>query len=161
LIYGYAQQEDGSLDYQTMARCDVGAALFARKKVSRIFLTVEIGKAGVSMAEAMKEHLLRSHNEMMPSNVVILPFGRNTAGETDALLAYPPFEEFKRVYVVSTWYHIPRILYLWWVRGRMPRPAIAWRGAHWIDVFVEPLKMMNSLLRPRSSAKLAPRVVAE
>ena len=155
LIYGYAQKVDGSLDYQTMARCDVGAALFVREKIQMIFLTVEIGKGGVLMAEAMKEYLLHSCNKIMPSHVVIVPFGRNTAGETDALLAHAPFEVIERVYVVLTWYHIPRILFLWWVRGRMPRAGISWYGAHFVDVIIEPAKMFNSILRPRSSAKCA------
>ncbi len=137
-----------------MARCDVGATLYAYEKVQRIFLTVEISKGGVSMACAMKEYLCRCH-DIVPGDVVIFLEGRNTAGETDAFLSRTRIEiDLKKIYVVSTWYHIPRILFLWWVRRRMPQPAISWRGAHMGDMAIEPLKMANAILRPFRSAKV-------
>jgi len=152
LIYGYAQLKDGTLDAQTKARCDVAARLYGKDKIEMIFLTVEVSKAGVPMAEAMKDYL-RSEG-VFGDDIVIFRHGRNTAGETDAFLSITASGDRRSVYVVSTWYHIPRILYLWWVRGVIPRTGISWRKAHLADLLIEPLKMLNAILRPRKSAKV-------
>jgi hypothetical protein len=50
--------------------------------------------------------------------------------------------------VVSTWYHLPRIYFLWLVQGRLVKGAASWRDASWIDLLLEPLKLIISLLFP-------------
>ncbi|MBI5140516.1 MAG: YdcF family protein [Candidatus Vogelbacteria bacterium] len=158
LIFGYGQNADGSLLDQTRDRCDVGVALYRGGKIGKIFLTVAVEQAGVKMADAMYHCLVRQG--VTPRDILINRRGLNTAGEMDVFLtALGPLLSGAKVQVtfISTWYHIPRIFWLalWRVSPRLISFGIAWRYAHpWADVCIEFAKMVNAILRPRSSARI-------
>ena len=159
LVYGYGQKSDGRIDEQTQARCEKVLDLYKRNKIDRIFITVAARKNGIRMADDMANHF--SYKGIPQKSVLVFPFGRNTAGETDVFLKivrrlYGKFGY--RVVVVSTWYHIPRIWWLWLVRRRPIRVGISWRHVHWADLKIEPLKLLNALLRPIKSSKQNPMV---
>jgi len=122
-------------------------------KIGKIFLTVSASKNGVSMASAMRGFLVEQG--MCENDIVVERRGGNTAGEMDVFLSIIPDEG--KVVFVSTWYHIPRILWLALWRVRLSRLALgmAWRHAHLkANVLVEFPKFANAILRPRSSAKV-------
>lgn len=153
LILGYGQRENGRIDEQTEDRCRRALWLYRNRKIEKIYLTVSASKNGVSMASAMREFLVRQG--IHENDIVIERRGGNTAGEMDVFLSIVP-DRAKLVFV-STWYHVPRILWLALWRVPLTRFAVrsAWRHAHFkADVLVEFLKFANAILRPRSSAKV-------
>ncbi len=164
LVYGYGQEADGSLNPQTTARCEVAAQLFRRRRIHAICLTVSAQKANHLMADGMRACLI---DRAVPNDAILVdPRGGNTAGETDCCLEIMEREVAANpqlnvtmadveIIPISTWYHLPRIWWLWLWRGRLIRRfGISWRHAHWADLKIEPFKFLNALLRPRRSAKL-------
>lgn len=152
LIFGYGQKKDGSIDEQTMDRCQKAIRMYHDGRIKKIFLTVSATKNGTSMAEAMKRFMTRQG--VYNRDVVIEPFGANTAGELDTFLSIVPTRE--KLLFISTWYHIPRII--WLASWRLPQSkfsvGVAWRHAHFrVDILMEFLKIANAVLRPRSSSK--------
>lgn len=64
----------------------------------------------------------------------------------------------ENTFLVSTWYHCPRIKWLCWWRGLKCRVVPAWRYAHWKkDVLIEFLKLANAILRPFKCSKIVPQ----
>ena len=105
------------------------------------------------MASAMRDFLVEQ--KVCENDIVVERRGGNTAGEMDVFLALVPTAA--KVVFVSTWYHIPRILWLALWRVRLTRFAlgVAWQHAHFkADVLIEFAKLANAVLRPRSSAKV-------
>lgn len=155
LVYGYGQKANGSIDEQTEGRCEKALELYRQGKIQKIFLTVSAGKNGKLMAEEMKRFILG--RLLYPTeNILVAPCGGNTAGETDVLLRQVIHQGEFRVIPISTWYHLPRIWWLWLCRGYLVWPRASWRAAHWADLRIEPLKMLNALLRPYRSSKISP-----
>lgn len=158
LVFGYGQKRDGSLSDQTADRCLKAIELYRRGMVSAIYLTVSAIKAGVSMASAMEGFL--TEKIVFRVGIVICRTGENTAGELDVFLKMiSPGEKF---ILVSTWYHLPRIVWLALWRGKVwPwhfSLGVAWRHASLKgDLLVEPLKMANAVLRPLKSSKVLSR----
>lgn len=105
------------------------------------------------MASVMREFLVEQGvNE---NDIVMERRGGNTAGEIDVFLSIIP--DGTKVVFVSTWYHIPRILWLalWRIKPTHFALGVAWQHAHFkADVLVEFPKFANAILRPRSSAKV-------
>ncbi len=152
LICGYGQKADGSLSDQTRDRCNRALDLYLQRIVYRIIITVSAEKSGKRMADAMRDYLIS--RAVRPEDIKIDPRGGNTAGEIDVFLEVIKKEVHVGIMVVSTWYHIPRIWWLCFVRGHRTKCGIAWKYASWADLRIEPLKIANSILRPFRSAKI-------
>lgn len=110
-------------------------------------------KNGRRMADEMRREIAR----YVPTPMLhIDPRGGNTAGEMDVFLGHVgPSEE--RIVFISTWYHVPRIIWfaLWRLSATRFRVVGAKNHAHFkADVLVEFLKMGKAILRPKSSAKV-------
>jgi hypothetical protein len=76
-------------------------------------------------------------------DIIFSPRGLNTAGEIATFIKIAPLQD--TLWVVSSWYHLPRILWLFWVRGRLVWPACAWCHS-WADLRVEPLKLLKDIV---------------
>lgn len=153
LVFGYGQKRDGSIDEQTQNRCEKAVQLYRQSKIQKIYLTVSAIKNGVSMAEAMRDFMVCQG--VKEADTVIERRGGNTAGEMDVFLSLLP--RGSKVVFVSTWYHLPRILWLalWRIPPTRFALSAAWGHAHFrVDVLVEFAKLANALLRPRRSSKV-------
>jgi len=153
LVFGYGQKDDGEIDEQTRDRCFKAAELYHKGEIRMIYLTVSASKNGVSMAMAMGEFLLGQGVD--DRDIVIERRGGNTAGELDVFLGLASGQDC--LWLISTWYHLPRILWLalWRLPWKKFRLAVAWRHAHFKDdVLKEFAKIANAILRPRKSAKV-------
>lgn len=153
LIFGYGQKSDGSLDNQTRDRCIRGVRLYLDGKVSSIYLTVSAEKAGRSMANGMADFI--QGRGIPRRNIHVIRQGGNTAGEMDVFLRNVP--AMTGIFFVSSWYHIPRIVYLamWRLSWKDFSVSTAWRYVHFkADFLVEFAKIANALIRPLSSAKI-------
>lgn len=157
LVYGYGQLADGALDAQTKARCRRTLTLFQKKRISNILITVGMKKQNRFMGEEMQNFFLQ--HDVPQKHIFFSPKGCNTAGETDECIAlmhtFFPNTNVS-VVVVSSWYHLPRIFYLWLARGYVVACFASYRATHLKDLLIEPLKMINAILFPFSSAKIAP-----
>lgn len=154
LVLGYGQTETGCIDEQTKDRCKKAIEIYRAGGVSMIHLTASASKNGVSMAKAMQRFLITNGVPRVATSVERR--GANTAGEMDIFLSRLPYAS--DVTFVSTWYHIPRIIWLalWRSPWQKFSVGIAWRHAHFkADVLVELLKIANAIIRPRRSAKFA------
>lgn len=152
LVFGYGQKKDGWIDAQTEDRCSKAALLYCLGKIQMIHLTVSASKNDQPMTYGMRVFL--EHMGVPTKSIVIDRRGRNTAGELDIFLTHILPKE--RVVLISTWYHIPRILWLtlWRISPRRVTVGIAWRHAHFKgDVLKEFLKFTNAVFRPFKSSK--------
>lgn len=155
MLYGYGQLANGELDAQSIGRCKKALELYNDEKIDKVCITVGVRKNGRSMGRKMKEWLT-SHGGLTNVDIILSPRGLNTAGETMvcwAILGDPQEQAKVTITAISSWYHLPRIWLLWLWRGRMVRLAASYEGIHLKDILIEPLKLLNSTLRPRSSAK--------
>lgn len=153
LVFGYGQKKNGDIDEQTQNRCDKTIALHKQGTIGKIFLTVSASSSNVPMAESMRQYLLT--NGVSKEHIVLERRGGNTAGEMDVFLSC--VSEDKELVFISTWYHIPRIIWLalWRIPLRRFSVGVAWKHAHFKgDFLMEFLKMANAVLRPRRSAKV-------
>lgn len=155
LVYGYGQLKDGQIDGQTTERCRKALNLYESGKIQRIYITVSAEKNGIRMGQGMKQFFL--DHSVPEEHVIFDPRGGNTAGETDVFLSlakdHVNGESFKAI-PISTWYHIPRIWWLWLSRKRLVSVGISWNEAHWADLRIEPVKLAYALLRPHRSSKV-------
>ena len=153
LVLGYGQRENGRIDEQTEDRCQKALRMYRDGKIRKIYLTVSASKNGVSMASAMRDFLVEQG--VCENDIVVERRGGNTAGEVEVFLALVPTHE--KVVFVSTWYHVPRILWLalWRINPARLAVGVAWQHAHFkADVLIEFPKLANALLRPKRSAKV-------
>ncbi|MEK7066176.1 MAG: hypothetical protein AAB965_01220, partial [Patescibacteria group bacterium] len=91
-----------------------------------------------------------------PKDVFICNHGKNTAGEMDVFLAFIQLQT--ELVFISTWYHIPRIIWLalWRVSPTRFSVGIAWKYAQFKgDFLMEFLKIVNAVIWPIRSAKFA------
>ena len=155
LVFAYGQNDDGSIDKQTEARCETAVELCVSGYVDKVYLTCGVSKNGRQMVDEMAAYLKKCG--VWPQDIIVDPRGFNTAGEIDAFLKLAADDEV--VTAVSSWYHLPRIWFLFWIRGQTVRAAASCGGVKYSDYLLwEPLKMINAVLRPFSSAKINPPV---
>lgn len=159
IVYSYQQNPDGSMDPQTRSRCQRALALyqdlFRLKRQGKLCIVNGVKKNDILLAEEMRKFFLA---ESVPNEAIIVsPHGLNTAGETDTciLILCEQLIRPRAVHVVSSWYHIPRILFLWRVRGWNVVGSSSYDGIRIIDLLLEPLKFLNSFIRPFASAKFS------
>lgn len=155
LVFGYGQKADGTLAPQTADRCDTAIRLYREAMINKIFLTVSAKQNGVLMAKAMRDYFV-SHAVKI-EDIKLHCYGGNTAGEMDVFIFAAHNYEITEFVFVSTWYHIPRIVWLAFCR-RLLIPftvKVAWKHVHWKkDVLVEVAKIVNAVLRPLRSSKV-------
>lgn len=149
LVYGYGQLEDGELDEQTIGRCKKALELYQNKEVDEIHITVGVSRDGILMGEKMGHWFVGW--SVCSVDVIVTPFGLNTAGET--AICNEVIHKTTKVIAVSSWYHLPRIWLLWLWRGRRVRLVGSDEGIHRKDILIEPVKLVNSTLRPFCSAR--------
>lgn len=143
IVYGYGLTKSGELDAQTAGRCQAGAKLYRAGRIHRICITVGVQRNGVAMGDKMVACLVQSG--VPERKINFLPHGFNTAGETDACLAM--IEKRDNITAISSWYHLFRIWLLWLTRGRIVRLVGSYAGVHKKDLVIEPVKLVNSVLR--------------
>lgn len=154
LVFGYGQKMNGEIDEQTRNRCEKAVKLYRQGKIQTLYLTAATGKASRSMADEMAVFLVSCG--IPRKNIVVDRRGGNTAGEIDIFLSRLP--DRTRIVFISTWYHLPRIMWLaLWRTSLSFRVSPAWGHAHFkADVLMEFAKMVNALRHPINSAKVYP-----
>ncbi len=150
-VMAYGQAADGSLCPQTISRCNVAAGLYRRGKVHMVYLTCADLKNGKSIAREMALYLVV--NGVPVSQIRFILAGSNTAGEIEGCTYL--LLKGDTVTAVTSWYHMPRVMYLWLWRLKIVRPAIAFGHVQFYGDFLkEFVKFANSFLNPRRSARV-------
>jgi vancomycin permeability regulator SanA len=145
-LFAYQQNDDGTLVPQSAARCLAAAIAYHNGRMNRIAITADISRGGTSIADAMKQWLVE--HDVDPRDVVINHFGSaNTTTEIEAALLFCIGPD-DQVVAISSWYHLPRIWWLYRVRGIRARLVPAWGGTSLMDIILEPLKLLNNVFRP-------------
>lgn len=151
LVFAYGQKADGSLDSQSEARCKQAIKLYKEEKVGKLYFTCAVDKYGFRMAVQMARSCIRQ--DVSGDDCVVSEHGgNNTAGEIDTCLAL--LRRKDKVTAVSSWYHLPRIWFLFAVRGRLVKLSPSFGGVTLSDLLIEPLKIANAVLRPFRSSKI-------
>jgi|GEM_PF-2795152 len=147
LVYNYSQLEDGSIDPQTEKRCSIALGLYRQFRVQKMVITVAGGKNGVLSGEAMRMYFVK--NGVKETDIYFEPLATNTAMETDAAIGLLerklPGQSYYIV-PVTTWYHAPRVMLLWLVRGYMVNVYYSYARAKWVDVRNEPVKFVKTII---------------
>lgn len=166
LLHAYDQNADGLPDIESRARAKKAAQVYQRlvqqqgKKVGKVGLVVSYCgiRSGRRFVDTMADFLV-SHG-VARQDIIKAPFGQNTAGEIDSCIAfilrdYWPYVSFQRkdwrVVSVSSFYHLPRVWYLWFRRGWRPGVVGSFQAVHYGSVLKEVLKIGHSLVRPFAS----------
>lgn len=150
LVHGADQYPDGRINEETKARCNKAVKLYRKGKVNRLFITCYSEKSNMSLAEGMNQYLL---SQGIPKeHIYIDPRGKNTAGEIDIFLSLAG--KGKRLADVSSWYHVPRIFLIYFLRGRMIRCYASFRHTKLRDIIHEPRAIREELRLRRKSAAI-------
>ncbi len=153
LLFGYGQSADGELLFQTLDRCLLAIGAYHLGKINKIYITCHVNTNGIMMQDKMREYIVDCY--VKKDDVIVIPKGTNTAGEIDTFLeAINPKEH--KIFGISSSYHLPRIKYLFWARNVHVAVIGNWESVSWKDLRIEPIKMLNSFLRPFSSSKRIP-----
>lgn len=145
-VLAYQQFENGSLVPQTKARCEAAAICYHNGRINRITITAGISRGGILIADAMKKYFEETL-DVHPDDILISNFGANTATEIEAVWLFH-LGPNDQVIAISSWYHLPRIWWLYRARGIRAKLVSAWGGVSIIDIALEPLKILNNILRP-------------
>lgn len=148
LVLGYGQQDNGEIDEQTKGRCWAASELY-RNTVGRLYITTACEKAGMKMANDMKRALIKFG--VHEGDIIVQPSATNTTGEIQVFLSL--VERNREVYAVSSWYHIPRIVWLFATRGRLVGVGWTW-VCSWADLKIEPIKLLKDILCFGRNAKI-------
>lgn len=150
-VYAHAVSGPNVLDGQTKERCRVVSALYHRdpRLNHYILIATAVKQEEKWVGEAMKNHLT---GQGVPAKQIIFqPSGYTTIDETNAFLTIIRqccLQPSAPIIVISTWYHLPRIWWLWLVRGKAVKIAASWKGASFIDLLLEPFKLLINLFLP-------------
>lgn len=153
LVLGYGQLGNGEIDDQTKNRCDKAVKLYRQGKIGHIYLTTASRKRK-SMALAMRDYLIK--NGVHKDDIIVRRQGTNTAGEINAFLQCLPAKS--SVFFISSWYHIPRIMWfsLWRISPLRSAFGCALKHNGWkADIKPELCKIAMAFIRPYKSAKSA------
>lgn len=148
LVLAYGQDNLGGLVSQTKARCDVATRLSKEGRINIIYLTCACEKANKGMAWEMKNYL---ENQGVEEIIILRPRGLNTAGEITHFLHQ--ILKGEKLWVVSSWYHIPRVVWIFLTHGQLVRPVWTW-ACSWPDIWVEPVKLFKDVLTLGRDIKL-------
>ena len=150
LVFGHKQLPNGAASEQLMRRCERAIALQKSGVVDAVYVLAGVERCGVSMGREMELILL---SRGVPRDKVICSFtARNTVQEVDGflrLISASTQRSRHRLFAVSSWYHLPRILWLFWVRGRFVNLRAARRGGvSKLDLVLEVVKFLYNLADP-------------
>lgn len=106
VILGTTVHEDGTLSARLEQRMKCGLRLYKKGLVDRILVSGGLGKEGHEEAEKMKEFLLK--HQVPESNILVDNCGNNTWATVNNTLDLQATVGFKRVIVVSQYFHITR-----------------------------------------------------
>jgi len=146
----------GELNLQTKSRCDAALVPYKNGMIDKFCITAGDKRNGKLIAVKMREYLTQKGVKI--EDVYVAPHGFNTAGEIDICIrtAYDiHFDEFSELKFVSvtSWYHCFRTRFLWKKRSYTAEVYAAHGGVRPVDILLEPLKFLNSFLRPYNSSK--------
>lgn len=141
------------IDEEAKARCRKAASLYALGKVQKLYITAATKQGKSPMHMAMTECL--KNYGVHPDDIIVLPKGCVTAGEIDVCISL--MEDSDRVISISSWYHLPRVWFLWLTRGKIAGVTAAefYKGVKARDLLMEPLKFLFHILRPKWSKVLS------
>ncbi|MCP1994655.1 ElyC/SanA/YdcF family protein [Flavobacterium sp. HSC-61S13] len=106
VILGTTVHEDGTLSPRLEQRMLCGLALYQRGLVDKILVSGGLGKEGHQEAEKMKEFLLQ--HQVPESSIFVDNYGNNTWATVNNTMDLQSRIGFKRVVVVSQYFHITR-----------------------------------------------------
>ena len=106
VIMGNKVNEDGTLSPRLTERMKCGLSLYQHDRVKRIIVSGGLGKEGYYEGDKMKEYLVRNG---VPDSVVIIDNkGNSTELSVNNTLSLQKQLHFKRIIVVSQYYHLLR-----------------------------------------------------
>jgi len=148
-VYAHVGSSLETVDRQTQLRCDQAIIAHRQHPYLPILIATAAKKNREWVGESMKNYLVE--RGIPVGQIFFKPGGHTTVDETDAFLSLVcqhSSQSASRIIVVSTWYHLPRICWLWLARKRLVKMAIAWKGSSLSDLILEPAKLLINLLLP-------------
>lgn len=157
LLHGHDRSRKGTLNRQTIQRCKKAVELYKKGAIGKIAITIRSRNPLANLAWEMRHFLITSG--IPESDIIVRAEGDDTVGEVLACMLC--VSERDGVVSISSWYHIPRVWFIWkMICGRRVNLAPS-RGGDWLDVSLEILAFPVSFLRfrkkSRSQAHPAPR----
>ncbi len=115
VVLGNTVNKDGTLSARLTQRLACGLNLYQNNRINKIMVSGGLGKEGHYEAEKMRDYLVKHH---VPINDIIVDnVGNNTRLTVKNTLALKKKLGFKRVLVVSQYFHITRTKMLFKKQG--------------------------------------------
>lgn len=121
----------GNPNKETKERFKRSISFFQKRKKGSIIFAEDVP---YSIFSKEKEgNYLRNINKILRSNGIspnrtatILPT-LSTAAEINGVIIFlKTHSEYGEIYFVSSWYHVPRIMFMWLCRGKLAHPIPVW-----------------------------------
>lgn len=140
-----------SIGSETVNRCLAALKFFQKNPDSIILMAAGpnlLDKASPLHCQLMYDFLIAKG--VPPQQAIICGSAQSTTEEIEAMANYQCKELVSEIYVVSSWYHLPRILFLWQQKKHIKTyPVPAWDFSFYSlkRAALEPLKFILPFLK--------------
>ncbi|MDR1877038.1 MAG: YdcF family protein [Flavobacteriaceae bacterium] len=115
VIFGTKNRKDGSLSKSLIRRLDIGLRLYKKGQVQKLIVSGGMAHQGFCEADLMQEYLLNRGvrlADIIPDNTAL-----NTEENVQNSLEIIKAGNYKRIIIVSQYYHISRIKLMYHKKG--------------------------------------------
>lgn len=146
VVFSAGSDEYGNPNKETKKRFIEGGVLFLQKNKGTDVIFAKDVPCSIFL-EGREGNYLRNINKILSRNGILsqriktIPPTLSTAAEINGVICFlKEHPEYKEIYFVSSWYHVPRIIFMWLCRGRWAWPIPVWTGG-----LVIPLRLLAEL----------------
>ncbi len=133
VILGNKVNEDGTLSGRLEKRLESGIELYKKRRIEKILVSGGLGKEGFYEGDKMKTFLI---SKGIPESVIIVDNkGDNTRATVENTLQLQPQLHFKRLIVVSQYFHVTRTKKLFRDKGFHEVSSVSPDYFEWRDLY--------------------------
>lgn len=133
VILGSKVNEDGTLSKRLEERLHCGLQLYQNKRVKKIMVSGGLGKEGFYEGDKMKAYLIS--NGVADTAIIVDNLGNNTLATVKNTLRLKDSLGFKRILVVSQYFHISRTKMLFKKLGFKVTGGVSPAYFEWRDLY--------------------------
>lgn len=145
VVFSGGSDKEGNLSKETEKRFFKTVSVFAKEEESDIIFAEDVPQS-LFFPEKKGNYLqnvkkIFSDNGVLSHRIKTISGTLSTVAEINAVINFvKTHSEYKKIYFVSSWYHVLRILFMWLCRGKW-----AWPIPVWVGGCVIPLRLLAEL----------------
>lgn len=115
VIFGTKNKKDGSLSQSMLRRLNIGLKLYQEGRIQKILLSGGMANKGFCESDLMQDFLISKGVRL--GDIIIDNKSKNTKENVDNSLEIIKNNNYKRLIIISQYYHISRIKLMYYKRG--------------------------------------------